>query len=296
MLKRESWGVTGLLYGSFTLAKIPRSEFEMPSKWHAQVLESASAAPSHTQADLGGAASLMAGAGWLAVSPCIRSHQIRWHYIRGNQITQFLIQHTLPPPALSASLPRKQPLKEAIRKAPVSSSLTPSHTWTHSSLSRCSVHACHWGIAHPQVSFKAFESWPQYLIHWEGQNFTHWKGLKENLTYLCMNGLKQVSFAVLLGIVPVEVLARNVALWLLHLPETMPQKTARGHCVFSLILLMSCGDLWLGFWPCWSLKWRHQHSISEQSRQCSGEFRDDAKYCRHDFGSFVHHFYEREGV
>lgn len=41
--------VTGLLYGSFTLAKILCSEFETPSKWPAQGFEAASATPTHMQ-------------------------------------------------------------------------------------------------------------------------------------------------------------------------------------------------------------------------------------------------------
>lgn len=47
----------------------------------------------------------------------MRSHQISWHYISAKKITLLLISHTLHPNAPAASLPRKQPSKEAIRKA-----------------------------------------------------------------------------------------------------------------------------------------------------------------------------------
>lgn len=72
-----------------------------------------------------------------------RSIPFRLDHIRLGDITLVLSRLNysssntlLPPNAPAASLPRKQPSKEAIRKARVSFSLTRSHTWTHTSPSR----------------------------------------------------------------------------------------------------------------------------------------------------------------
>lgn len=76
--------------------------------------------------------------------------------------------------------------------------------------------------------------------------------------------------------------------------------------MFSLIFVFYFGDLWPRYTSsAWNsfllsnsgtaeliLKCQHGHSVAEHFRKYSGEFRVDAKYCHHDFGSFVHHFYE----